>query len=267
MVQQQQRVAKLHFVNYLSPLLDSTYEYIATYVGEHIGLPTTLSVGQSLEDFATGKVDVGFLCGLAYVQMTNWSRCPVELVAAPVLQGERYRQAPLYFSDVIVRRESRYTSFQDLRGCVWAYNETASHSGYNLVRYSLLQRGLQTDYFRWAVATGSHLQSLQAVIDGRADATAIDSHILDVLRQRQPELMAQFRVIDVFGPSHIPPVVVANALEPSLRQKIGEILLSMYHDAQAAQQLHEGLIARFVAIADNDYDEIRHMFSLVQSRG
>lgn len=266
MIEHKQPTTELHFVSYLSPLLYTLYEHIATYVGEHIGLPTTLSIGQSLEDFAAGRADVGFLCGLVYVQMTNWSSCPVELVAAPVLQGERYHGAPLYFSDVIVRRDSPYTSFKELRGCVWAYNETASHSGYNLVRYSLLQRGLKPDYFRWAIATGSHLQSLQAIVNRLADATAIDSHVLDVLRQKQPELVAQLRVIDVFGPSHIPPVVVSKTLEPPLRQKIGEVLMTMHHDSQAAQRLHEGLIERFVLITDKDYDEIRRMFSLVQSQ-
>ena len=79
--------------------------------------------------------------------MTNWPDCPVEPLAAPVLRGERYHKKPIYFSDVVVRRDSLYTSFGDLRRCVWAYNEYVSHSGYNLVCYSLLERGEALPFF------------------------------------------------------------------------------------------------------------------------
>jgi len=41
---------------------------------------------------------------------------PAVPIAAPVLMGERYHDRPLYFSDVIVDRDSRFRSFLDLRG-------------------------------------------------------------------------------------------------------------------------------------------------------
>src|SRR2546426_12704078 len=101
----------LRFANFLSPVLYKTYEHIASYVGERINTPTLLTRGESLEEFAEGQADVGFLCGLLYAHMGNQPACPVELLAAPVLQGERYQGKPIYFSDVIVRRESHYSSF------------------------------------------------------------------------------------------------------------------------------------------------------------
>ena len=137
------------------------------------GIPTQLTVGQSLEEFAEGQADIGFLCGLLYTHVADQPTCPVELLAAPILQGERYQGKPIYFSDVIVRRETRYNSFDDLQGCRWAYNEPASHSGYNLVCYSLLERGKSPHYFGKTLKTGSHLASLQAVLEGRVDATAL----------------------------------------------------------------------------------------------
>ena len=67
----------------------------------------------------------------------------LELLAAPVLDGPRYEQQPVYFSDVIVRADSPYHTLEDLAGETWAYNEESSHSGYNLVYASLLERGLR----------------------------------------------------------------------------------------------------------------------------
>lgn len=252
----------IRFATFLSPILYATYEHIARYVGAKMGCPTSLSAGQSFEEFAEGHIDVAFICGLPYVRMTRWPSCPVELLAAPVLQGERYRHKPVYYSDVIVGGDSPYRCFDDLQGCVWAYNERASQSGYNVVCYSLLERGKGPDYFGKTIKSGSHLRSLEMVLEGEVDATAIDSHMLDILRARNEQLVAQLRVIDVVGPSSIQPVVVSKRVDDELKRKIQETLVTMHLDA--ANALHEGLIERFVAVVDKDYDDIRGMLDRVE---
>src|SRR2546425_4565480 len=181
----------IRFATFLSPIMYSTYAHIARYVGERVGCQTTLEVGQSFEEFADGQVDVAFICGLPYVRMSSQNTCPVELLAAPVLMGERYQHRPIYFSDIIVRSDSPYTSFDDLEGCVWAYNERISHSGCNLVCYSLLERGKSPHYFGQTLKTGSHRASLQAVLEGCADATALDSHMLDVFLLNNEDIATQ----------------------------------------------------------------------------
>lgn len=256
----------LRLMTLLSPALYATYEYIAHHLGERLDLATSLHVGHELAEFERGEAEIGFLCGLLYVHLQQASPCPVELLAAPVLLGARYQDTPRYFSDVVVRRESTLTSFEDLRGCRWAYNERASHSGYYLVVYNLLQRGLMLDYFSQWSATGSHLRSLQAVLNGEADATALDSHVLDVLLQQQPELCTKLRVVAMLGPSPIPPLVIAHNLHPDLKQRIRTVLLTMHNDPLAAQELHKGQIKRFAPVSDKDYDPIRAMFTLVQSQ-
>ena len=252
----------IRFATFLSPILYGTYEYIARYVGEKIGCPTVMSVGQSWEQFAKGQVDIGFICGLPYVQMTGQSSCPIELLAAPVLEGKRYQGKPIYFSDVLVRKESLYTSFADLRGCTWAYNQKTSHSGWNVVCYSLLERGQTPHYFGATIETGSHLRSVQMVLEGRADATAVDSHVLDVLLSRERELAAKLRVIAMLGPSTIPPVVVAKKLDSDLKRRIHEVLVAMHQNPRAASELHDGLIDRFVPVTDVYYQDIRNMLAL-----
>lgn len=264
MLQKFQTDPAIRFATWLSPVLYETYSFIASYLGERLGLSTSLRNGGALTEFARGEVEIGFLCGLLYVQMTREVSCPIELLAAPVLQGERYRDAPLYFSDVIVRRDSPFLSFDDLRGCVWAYNERASHSGCNLVHYSLSQRGEGPDYFGSIVETGAHLQSLQAVLQGKADAAALDSHLLDVLFVQRAELLRALRVVDMLGPSSIPPLVIAKNVDALLKLRIREELLDMHRHPLAAQQLRKGCIKRFVATTDEQYHDIRAMFAQVQ---
>ena len=255
----------LHFATFLSPNLYRTHEYIASYIGEKLGYSTLLMLGdrQSLEGFVEGRVHIGFICGLPYTHLAKHPTCPIELLVAPVLKGKRYQGKPIYFSDVIVRRDSAYGSFNDLGGCVWAYNEQASHSGWNLVCYSLLMQGKTPHYFGKTIETGSHQRSLQMVLEGRADAAAIDSHMLDVSLLQNAGLAAKLRVIAMLGPSTIPPLVISKSLDATLKYSIRSALLNMHHDPGAATELHKGLIAQFVPVADEHYDDIRRMTAQV----
>jgi phosphonate transport system substrate-binding protein len=254
----------IRFVTFLSPLLYGTYAHIARYLGEKVSCQATLKVGQSFDEFAEGQVDVAFICGLPYVRMTNQNPCPVELLAAPVLMGERYLRRPIYFSDVIARSDSPYTNFDDLGGCVWAYNERVSHSGCNLVCYSLLERGKSPGYFGKTVKSGSHLQSLEMVLAGEVDAAAIDSHLSDILHSRDKGLSRKLRVVDVLGPSSIPPVVVSRRLDNELQCRLRDALITMHLNDFGARELRECLIERFVAVKDEDYGDIRKMLKRME---
>ena len=254
----------LRFVTFLSPVLYDTYAHITRYIGERLGISTTLYIGQTLDEFATGGADIGFLCGLLYANMSQPR--PIELLAAPVVMGERYSGKPLYYSDVIVHHDSSYTSFDALQGARWAFNEEASHSGYNIVSYSLLMQGKTFEHFSSMHKTGSHFASMQAVLDGKADAAAIDSHVLDAWFQQKPELAQQLRVVEMLGPSTIPPIVASTHVDAQTRHRIQEILCTMHKDTDGARGLHEGLIERLVPVEDAHYDDIRCMFARVQER-
>jgi phosphonate transport system substrate-binding protein len=222
----------LRFATFLSPLLYEVYEGISRYIGEQTGLPARFAGGGLPEELGHGQVDVGFVCGLPYSRMARRKDAPIEALAAPVLLPERYGGEPRYFSDVVVRRDSPFASFEDLRGRVWGYHERTSHSGWNLVCSSLYRRGLGLDYFSHMRKTGSHLASLGMLERGEIDAAAIDSHVFDVARLRQADLDARLRIIEVFGPSSIPPVVVSKALDSSLKRAIQVALLGMHTDRQ-----------------------------------
>lgn len=77
--------------------------------------------------------------------------------------------------------------------------------------------------------------------------------------------MDQLRVIDTFGPSTIPPVVLSTRLAPDLRRQIKEALLAIHTDPFFAQRLHEGQIERFVPIPDEQYNDIRGMYDRVHA--
>jgi len=251
----------LRFASFLAPNIRPVYEAVAEYAGERLGLPVELVDGTSFDQFAAGDVDAGFICGLPYVQLARHSPPPVALLAAPVLRGKRYSGRPIYFSDVIVHRDSPFRSFADLRGRSWAYNDPDSHSGYNVTRDRLVQMGETGGFFGHVVEAGYHQRSIRLVAAGEVDASAIDSQVLAVELRDHGELAAQLRVIDTLGPSTIQPVVAASHLPASLRADLRAALLAIGDEPAWRERLAAGLVERFVAVDDAVYDDIRHMLA------
>jgi phosphonate transport system substrate-binding protein len=235
------------------------YRYIARYVGRKLGCPTVLRVGSCYTQLAA-EVDVGFVCGLPYVEFCRWQPdLSIEPIAAPVLCGERYGGKPVYFTDVIVHRDSSFASFADLRGCSWSYNERQSHSGYGIIAYQLARLGETGGYFGRTVKAGSHQRSIRLVATGKVDASGIDSQVLALVLRDHPELAASLRVLDSLGPSTIQPVVASRRLPAQLRADLQAVLVEMHSDPGARARLAPGFIQRFVSVCDRSYDDIRAM--------
>ena len=91
------------------------------------------------------------------------------------------------------------------------------------------------------------------------DAAAIDSHVLDVFLTQNRAAAADLRIIDMLGPSSIPPIVIVKTVDQALKRKVQETLLTMHEDPLAASALHAGAIDRFVQVSDGDYQDIREM--------
>ena len=174
----------------MAPNSEPVVAEIAGYLGGRLGQPVTFIAGIPWQErerrLDAGEIDLCWICGLPYVLKADRPQPQVELLAAPVFQGERYQGQPVYYSDVIVHRDSPYREFGDLRGAAWAYNEPRSHSGYNITRYQLARMGATAHFFGRVAASGSHQNSLRMVLDGSIDATAIDTTVLDLELARDP---------------------------------------------------------------------------------
>jgi phosphonate transport system substrate-binding protein len=183
----------------------------------------------------------------------------VELLAVPVPRGDRYQGRPVYFSDVIVRRDRPFRFFLDLRGASFAYNEPRSHSGFNIVRSYLADLLGSDHFFGEVVESGTHSASLAMVLSGQADCAAIDSTVLDWLMDERRDLPEQIRIIETLGPSPIPPWVISRKVSTSLRRELRALLLCMHTKAGGRSILTQAGLERFIEAQDGDYDPIRIM--------
>jgi phosphonate transport system substrate-binding protein len=258
--------APLRFATFLAPNMLPVYRFLADRIADRLGRPVELVVGRSFDEFERGKADLGVICGLPYVWLAARRPPPVEPLAAPVLAGDRYAGRPVYYSDVIVRRDSPISCLEELRGYSWAYNEPASQSGHTVTLYSLVRMGAEPGFFARVVEAGFHQRAIRLVAGGAVDAAAIDSQVLAIELRDHPQL-AGLRVVGSFGPSTIQPVVAASRLPEQLKDQVREFLVKLGDDPTARPVLDHGLIRRFSPVDDAAYDDIRAMLATVEAAG
>jgi phosphonate transport system substrate-binding protein len=236
---------------------------VAAYLSEKLALPASF-VGdipwqERERRFDLGTIQVVWICGLPYIQKAADPAAQIELLAAPVMAGQRYAGKPVYFSDIVVHRRSPFRRFDDLRGATWSYNEPNSHSGYTTIRYYLAQRGEGGDFFGRVIESGSHENSLRMILAGEIDGSAIDSTVLELEIARRPALAEEIRLLDTIGPSPIPPWVAGGRLPDEMLERLRHALWRMHEDPGGKRILHSARMARFVPAGDSDYDPIRKM--------
>lgn len=252
--------------------------YVAQKLGESVQVVSGLSYDEADAMLKAGKIQVGFVCGLPYVNKDNTH--DYELLAIPVMATKKgdFADAPgyevtpgKYFSYTIVRKDSPLKSWLDLKGKTYAFNELNSNSGYNMPRYKLVLLGAKSweDYFSGVVMSGSHEESIRLVARGMVDASSVDSMVLDYDRSiHDPDAM-NVRIIETLHPggAGAPPVVVNPNLDAALKRRIKDVLLYMHEDGEGRAILAKALVKYFAPPDDHNYDDIRHMVNSAQAAG
>lgn len=247
------------------------YEKISGFLSQRLGRPcefiTGLAYGTINGMLESGTVDCAFICGLPYVLLRDRPAPAVELVVAPVMSAARYGGKPKYFSDLIVKKDSPHPSLRDLKGRTYVYNEELSNSGYNMPRHRLLELGLTGGFFGKVLRSGSHEESIRMVATGEADASFVDSLVLDYDRDKHLGHAAAVRVVESLGPTGICPLVASTKLDPGVRAAVREHLAAMHEDAAGREILGGALVERFAVVDDHNYDDIRALKSAAEKAG
>lgn len=260
-------MADLRFGTFLAPNMLRVYQGLADAVGEALGLSTELVVETDYENCQKDVNDVCFVCSLPYVMFERQGISPAEPIAAPVLRGERYGGRPIYYSDVIVHRDSDASSFLDLKGRSWSFNEPLSQSGYGITRYHLVSIGETGGFFSKVVDAGFHEESVRMVAEGRVDASAIDSQVLAIERRDHPEVTQNIKVIDSLGPSTIQPVAVSKRFDTGFREMVTNVMVEFHETERGREILDLGLVEKWVPMQASGYDDIRAMVDACERAG
>lgn len=222
----------IRITSLLSPASD--YRVVAIVEGlSALGLESEFVDGSWEDRFSTtkaGDVDAVWVCGLLHAQLSSDGGWPVSAVAAPTMQDGDL-QRPVYFGRIVVAEGSPFDRFDDLSGHRFAFNEESSLSGYRMMLDRLSAQSQGLDFFGQTIRSGSHVESLGMVRDGRAECAIIDSMVFDDLAP--PGL----RVVESVGPYPAPPL----AARPELVDQLGAAAVEV----------------GWATVRDSDYDILR----------
>jgi len=233
------------------------YRELLAYLGVRLGRPVELiqrkTYGEIDELLGKGLIDLAFLCSGPYA--AGKDQYGFELLATPEIHGSH-----LYSAYLIVNAKSSYNRLEDLRSKVFAFTDPGSNTGKLVPTYWLVAMGEKPEtFFKSAIYTYSHDNSIMAVAKGLVDGASVDGLIWDYYDHRNPSLTSKTRVIKKSEPYGIPPLVASRTLSNELKARISNLLFSMHRDAEGRRILRELLIDRFVPPRDDWYDTIREM--------
>lgn len=227
--------------------------YLETKLGMAIQLVDRDTYDQLNKSLRTGDVEAAFICAGPYVE--GHDQFGLEITAVPQVNGKA-----VYYSYIIVPKDSPVRDFEGLRGRTFAFTDPKSNSGRIVPVYMLAHKQETPEtFFKKTIYTYGHDRSIKMVAEKLVDGAAVDSLIWDFAAKKDPALTGKTRIVARSAPSGIPPFVVIPSMDPALKKRLQESLLAMHEDPDGKKILAGMMIDRFVVGDDHAYDSVRDM--------
>ena len=233
------------------------YQQVVEYLGERLGMTAEMVHRTTYDEIDVlleeGRLDVAFICSSPYV--LDREKFGVELLVAPRVGGSVF-----YHSNIIVHKDSKIETFEQLRGRSFVFVDPKSNTGRLYPTYLLGRRQeVPENFFSAFLYSYSHNKSVEMVAKNRVDGAAVDSIVYDFMASTDSPYAGQTKVIHRSPPFGIPPVVVPPTLTPALKKRLRQVFLTM-HEEQRGRDILAGMrIERFVEVEDRNYQSIRDM--------
>ena len=202
-----------------------------------------------------------FMCGLPY------SRADPKptLIAAPVPSPAEFAGLPKYWSELVVRRDSRFHDLESTLGGTLCLTAPNSQSGYAAALQHLMafdvargsKAGARSPLYREIAAPAiTPLGAVTAVVAGTADVAPIDAYAYRLLQKHRGDLTSKLRTVARTARTPIPPLVASIEGATALRAAF-----TAAHRDPALEILMAGLeLSHFVTPDPRDYDALRINF-------
>lgn len=225
-------------------------------------LPASLQTPVDLPSFWSDPALVfGQTCGFPFVK----GLCgQAQIIATPVYDVPEADGA-FYGSALIVHRSSSIRTVAESRGRVAAINDRISNTGMNLFRVTLARAGARGTFFSNVIETGSHRESVTAVVTGEADIAAIDVISLSHFKASDPHLDEELHCLGFTPKTPGLPFITSGALGPDLINALREILIDVvktHRDSPALaplrlKDIHILPASAYQSLSDLEHEAIR----------
>lgn len=230
-------------------LLGHLRAYLAARIGGAVELVTRRTYQEITALLVSGQIHSAWICGYPFVQY----RDALDLVATPSWNGR-----PLYQSYLIIPADRRADDWRDILGDTHAFSDPDSNSGYLVTRTLLAENGLMLDqFFARHFFTYGHRNVVRAVASRLALSGSVDGYVYEVMRETEPALVAQTRIVRRSEWLGFPPVASPKSLGGDPRiTRLREGLMAMSDDADGRKVLELLRLDGFVPTEPSLFDAI-----------
>lgn len=207
-----------------------------------------------------------FMCGWPFTR----ARPALQAVVAPVPAPARYRAAPRYRSEFLVRAADGMGALEDTFGRRIGWMARDSQSGFNAPRHHLSSYAVVRGAPLYAESKGpfvTPIKTLEALRSGEVDVVALDCYFLDLLRRHAPERLEGIVPIAQTRWTPIPLVVAAADVDAGRVEALRARLLEAGDRAEFAPLLDALLLRGFAVPALGDYALMERMAGEAAKRG
>jgi phosphonate transport system substrate-binding protein len=226
------------------------------YMEEKLGTPVEFirrdSYRETMDLLRLAKLDFAWICDYPYVYLKDL----VRLLVVPLNEGKPYYRSYL----IVGAQDKTRNGMADLKGSVFAFADPYSNTGYLAPRYRIREMGEDpATFFRKTFFTWSHRKVVEAVVDGFADAGAIDSFVWESLAKLKPELTGATRIIERSPEYGFPPFVAHRSVSAADFARVQKLLLGMSADPTGKSLLASLNLDGFVVGDRHMYDDVAKM--------
>ena len=241
-------------------LLASLQSYLTETIGEPVELVSRRTYQEITALLVSGQLHGAWICGYPYVQF----KADLDLVAAPSWHGR-----PLYQSYLIASADRQTDRWEDLKGDIHAFSDPDSNSGFLVTRALLAENGLKPEgFFARHFYTYGHRNVIRAVGAGLAQSGSVDGYVWDVMREIEPDLVGQTRIVRRSEWLGFPPVASPKALAGDPRiARLKDALTAMDRHPEGQKVLALLRLDGFVATQPALFDTIAAKVDTVRRLG
>jgi phosphonate transport system substrate-binding protein len=203
-----------------------------------------------------GQIHLSWLSGFSYCQTHMDSKGGVEpLVAAQEPDGSMG-----YNAVIVVKTDSPYKTFEDLKGKVVARTDPLSGSGYLIPTAAFRAMGKPVDEYFKSPLSGGHPQGVLGVLNGTYDAsftwTSKNDNIGNLRAMMNKGLLKRedIRIVWTSPQLPSPPVVIRKDLPLEMRADMEKLFIRLKdHDMKLAESVAQGKTNGMVRVFHEDY--------------
>ena len=247
------------------------YAPVVEYFEEALGVPVTIRNATDyagvIEALNSETIQIARLGPASYAQA--WI---VMDGAITPLVGEVAPDGTFgYHSVIVVPTDSPFQSIEDLEGHSLAFADPNSTSGFQAPSYFLREDGIvASEYFSETGFSGSHENSVMAILDGTYDAAATwwrDEQRSNFARMAEKDMIPEGAVRVIWQSPRLPasPWTVHGDLPQDLQADVRQALLDMQTaDPNAWENLTDGQVGGYIEVDHEVYEPIVRMIQFNQ---